>query len=107
MWTGLIGDVRVFEEWVKSAELKGAHVTLDLGVALPYSRVELLKDSNGVVAKTGDLSHPSCVELEFCYPDWAERNELALKQLREFFRDMMGLAKGKNEQNGLGRDYVR
>jgi hypothetical protein len=97
----------VFEEWVKSAQLKGAHLTLDLGVPLPYSRTELLKECNGVVAKTGDLSHPSSLELEFCYPDWAERNELALKQLREFFRDFLGLTNGKdgNGVKGLKEDY--
>lgn len=99
MWTGLVSDVRVFEAWVASARFKGEHLTVDLGVPLPYSRTELLKESNGVVAKTGDLSHPSCVELEFNYPDWAERNELALKQLREFFRDLLGLQK----ENGVGR----
>jgi hypothetical protein len=108
MWTGLIGDVRVFEEWVKSAQLKGAHLTLDLGVPLPYSRTELLKDCNGVVAKTGDLSHPSSLELEFCYPDWAERNELVLKQLQQFFRDALGLAGGQGVNGSvkpLGDDY--
>lgn len=102
MWTGLCGDVRVFEEWVKSAQLKGAHLTLDLGVPLPYSRTEHLKESNGVVAKTGDLSHRTCLELEFCYPEWAEKNELALKQLTQFFRDFLGLSSNRTtfEANG-------
>ena len=107
MWTKLITDVRVFESWVASARFKGKHLVVDLGVNLPYSRTELLKESNGLVAKTGDVSHSTCLELEFSYPDWAEKNELALKQLREFFRDFLGLTNGKdgNGVKGLKEDY--
>jgi len=28
-----------------------------------------------VVAKIGDATHPTCLELEIAYPDWMERNE--------------------------------
>jgi hypothetical protein len=65
-----------------------------------------LKDSNGVVTKTGDLSHPSSIEWEFVYPDFCEKSELALKQLGVFFREFLGL--GKSDVNGvkpLGADY--
>lgn len=105
MWTELIVDVRVFEEWVKTARLKGAHTTLDLGEPLPYSRTELLKDSNGVIVKTGDLSHPTSLEIEFVYPDFCERSELALTQLGQFFRDFLGLSNGKaGSTRQLGRE---
>ena len=52
---------------------------LDTGIRLPYHKVELLKEGNGVVVKMGDSSDPTALEIEFCYPDWAERNEIAIK----------------------------
>lgn len=81
--TERIKDVDVFDLWANSARFKGAHVTLDLGEKLPYGKIDFLKDSLGVVAKTGDLSHPTCLELEYCYPDWMEKNERLLELSKE------------------------
>jgi hypothetical protein len=36
-----------------------------------------------VIIKVGDRTHPHAVEVEFTYPDWAERNEELLKALTE------------------------
>jgi len=108
MWTGLIHDVRLFEAWVKTYRRKGAHATVDLGERLPYCRVDFLKDSNGVVVKTGDLSHPTAIEIEFCYPDFSEKNELVLKQFTDVMSKFLGLGGGSNV-NGKDKDesYVR
>lgn len=95
MWTGLIDDIEIFDLWAASARFKGSHLVYDTGERLPYSRIELLKESLGVVVKTGDVTHPTGIEIEFHYPDWAERNELlhqqntkALEQFSEFMRDL-------------------
>jgi hypothetical protein len=82
---GFISDVQVFDLWASSARLKGSHLAYDLGEKIPYSRIDFLKDALGVVVKTGDLTHPTCVELEFVYPRWAERNELLFERLQSFF----------------------
>ncbi len=78
--SGQIQDVEKFDLWAECAKFEGAHATLDLGEPIPYFKIDLLKDSNGVIIKGGDLSHRTCIELEFCYPKWAERNEDLLDQ---------------------------
>lgn len=78
--TGLISDIQVFDLWANSVRFKGAHIEHDTGERLPYARIDFLKDSLGVIVKTGDVTHPTCVEIEFVYPDWAERNERILEQ---------------------------
>lgn len=95
--TGLVRDVEKFDLWAETARFWGAHVGLDLGVPLPYGKIDLLKESLGVVAKTGDASHPTWLELEFVYPDWARRNELllelnkrALEQNSQVLGDLLG-----------------
>jgi hypothetical protein len=76
--TMLFFDANCFDRWANTARLKGAHLVKDLGVPLPYSKTEFLKEGLGVVIKTGDLSHRSSLEIEFAYPDWAEKNERLL-----------------------------
>jgi hypothetical protein len=78
--TGLIGDVEVFDLWAGSVRFKGAHLVYDTGERLPYARIDYLKEALGVVVKTGDVTHPTAIELEFTYPDWAERNERLIEQ---------------------------
>lgn len=79
-WTGLIKDITVFEKWADSFRLKGAHLVYDTGEPLPYARISLLKESNGIIVKTGDKTHPTSIEIEFVYPDWLERLELLTSQ---------------------------
>jgi len=100
--TNLIDDVQIFDLWANTARFKGSHLVYDTGERLPYARIEYLKEGLGVVAKIGDATHPTCLELEFTYPDWAERNEKileqnskvmqqnaeALKQFGEFMKDL-------------------
>jgi len=99
---GLIMDIKVWEGVRRSLQFVGEHATLDLGVPLPYSRIELIKDSNGVVVKTGDLSHPTSIEIEFCYPRWAERNENLLNTLLGSLREGLN---GNGVAKPLGEDY--
>lgn len=80
-WTNLIKDIDVFDLWANSARKKGSHLVYDTGERLPYAKIDLLREDLGVVVKTGDMSHPTSIEIEFHYPDWAERNEVLMQQI--------------------------
>lgn len=79
-WTKLVPDVRVFEEWARTARFKGYSVTIDLGIPLPYFKCDLFRESNGFGLTSGDKSHPTCLELDIFLPDWVERLELLQKE---------------------------
>jgi len=102
-WTGVVDDVRVFELWAGSAipktnaKKKGGHLVYDTGERLPYAKIGVLKDSNGVVVKTGDVSHPTAIEVEFCYPDWAERLEKLMEANVKTIEGFSSLLKGASE----------
>jgi len=86
--TGLIKDIEVFDLWAGSVRFKGSHLVYDTGERLPYAKIDYLKESLGVVVKTGDATHPTAIEVEFHYPDWAERNELLFQQLTKVFQQL-------------------
>jgi hypothetical protein len=69
---GLIQDIQVFESFADSVRFKGAHAVFDTGERLPYIKSDFLNDSLGVTVKTGDVSHPTGLEIEFHMPKWAE-----------------------------------
>ena len=105
--TGLVSDIQVFHLWANSARFKGAHAELDLGQHLPYARVDFLKDSLGVVVKMGDASHPTSLEIEFVYPDWAERNERLLDQNRRALENFSDFLKDLGQPKDLRKDVDR
>lgn len=78
--TDLVSDIKVFMTWAETFRLKGAKLVYKTGQVLPYARISLLKDSNGVIVLMGDSSHPDALEIQFIYPTWAERNELLFEQ---------------------------
>jgi hypothetical protein len=79
--SGLVTDMRVLDGILGSLRLKGATAVVETGERLPYLVIDLFRVSNGIKIKTGDDSHPTCFEIEFSYPDWAERNEKLLQDL--------------------------
>jgi hypothetical protein len=89
--TGLVKDVQIFDLWANSIRFKGSHLVYDTGERLPYARIDYLKESLGVVIKTGDATHPTAIEVEFHYPDWAERNELLFQQITKAFQQFQDL----------------
>lgn len=101
--TGLIDSVQVLSVVLKSIRLKSAHAVFDFGVRLPYFVIDLFKLSNGVVVKSGDVSHPTSVEIHFCYPDWAEKNERLLNQLNEAMKPQDPT---RLQKKGLDLNYV-
>lgn len=81
-FTGLITDVRVLEMVLAAARFKGAHYVFEANQRLPKFFIDLFSKKNGVVTKVGDVSHPNAIEVITCYPDWAERNERILKEIK-------------------------
>jgi hypothetical protein len=73
--------MKVLDGVLGSLRLKGGTAVVETGERLPYLVIDLFRISNGVKIKTGDDSHPTCFEIEFSYPDWAERNERLLQEL--------------------------
>jgi hypothetical protein len=117
--TGAIANVEVFDLWANTARFKGAHLTIDTGERLPYHRVDILKESNGTVFKMGDASHPTSFEIEFSYPNWAERLERLAEnttgllervvkaleltaEQQEKFNEFLGDLKGPTRKEQLG-----
>lgn len=84
---GVIDDIQMFDKWAGFARLKGAHLVYDTGERLPSARIDLLKESMGVIVKMGDLSHPTGLEIEFAYPDFAEKNELMFARMENVLRN--------------------
>lgn len=78
--TNLVQDINQFSKWADSFTLKGFHMVADTGIALPYMRIELLKESNGVVVQLGDASHRTSLEVQVEFPVWGERLELLTNQ---------------------------
>jgi hypothetical protein len=82
-FTGLITDVKVLEGVLTGVRFKGAHYVFETEQQLPRLVIDLFSKSNGVVVKVGDASHPNAIEVVSCYPDWAERNERFLDEIRQ------------------------
>ena len=86
-FTGLITDIRMLERVLANVRFKGAHYVFETEYRLPKLVIDLFSKSNGVVVKVGDASHPKGIEVVTWYPDWAERNEQMLKEVRELLYD--------------------
>ena len=86
-FTGLITDVKVLEGVLACVRFKGAHYVFETEHRLLRLVVDLFGKSNGVVIKVGDASHPNAVEVASYYPDWAEKNERILEEIRCLLRD--------------------
>jgi hypothetical protein len=82
-FTGLITDVKILEVVLASVRFKGAHYVFNTERHLPRLTIDLFAKSNGMIVKIGDASHPSAIEIIAAYPDWAEKSESLLKEIRE------------------------
>jgi len=93
--TGLIGDVKVLEAILDAIKFKSGHFVFETNEKLPKMDIGLFNESNGVLIKTGDRSHPNSVEVIATYMDWAERTERVLESITEGFRMMFSQAGNK------------
>ncbi len=84
-FTGLITDVKILENVLRSVRFKGAHFVFDTNERLPHLVIDLFRKSNGVIIKVGDRTHPTSVEVIATYMDWAERNERLLGDMLAVF----------------------
>ena len=97
-WTGLIEDNAAMARVLDEVRFKGAHDVWPTSQRLPAMRITKYAHSNGVIIKVGDRTHPHAVEVEFTYPDWAERTEELLKSLTEL------VAPKNSEVHGLRKN---
>jgi hypothetical protein len=81
--TLLIRDGRVLGAFIHSVQFVGAHAVFETGERLPYARIEDFKESNGVIIKTGDVSDPTAIEIEFHRPKWDETTQERIDALDE------------------------
>lgn len=81
-FTGLLTDLKAIEQVLAGVRFKGAHYVFITEQRLPRLTIDLFAKSNGVIIKVGDVSHPSGVEIIATYPDWAEKNERMLEEIK-------------------------
>jgi hypothetical protein len=98
-FTGLLTDVKVLEQVLAGVRFKGAHYVFNTEQRLPRLVIDLFARSNGIIVKVGDTSHPNGVEIVSCYPDWAERNEIFLDEMKNI------LSQSKHEKDASGKLY--
>jgi len=104
--SGLVTDMKVLDEILASLRLKGGTAVVETGERLPYLVIDLFKVSNGIKIKTGDDTHPTCFEIEFSYPDWAERNEKLLQDLLHSMNSIKAPAGIQQGPRGENLSYV-
>ena len=98
---GLIDSMKILNQLLKSIRLKVASAVFGTPERLPYMEIKMFKLSNGVIIKMGDRSHPHAIEVEFCYPDWAEKNERLLAEINRGLRgEPQQPRKLKDEKDG-------
>lgn len=101
--TGLITSMVILGKMLDSIRLKAAHAVFESSQRLPYMVIDLFKLSNGIVIKSGDKTHPTSIEVEFCYPNWQEKNEMLL---REIYKMLQGEPPEKLERDSKDLTYV-
>lgn len=91
---GLLSDMKVLDALLQSIRFKGAHAVFETDETLPYMVIDAFKLSNGVIIRIGDKSHRTGVEVEFCYPDWAEKAEVQIHKNSVLLKDILTLFNG-------------
>ena len=97
---GLIDSMQILNKLLKSIRLKAASAVFDTPERLPYMEIKMFKLDNGVIIKMGDRSHPHAIEIEFCYPDWAEKNERLLGELTRMLKGEPQKPKKLDDEKG-------
>ena len=96
---GLIENIQLLEQVFGSLKFRSAHYVFDTRHSLPKLTIDAFNKSNGLTIKVGDKSHPRSVEIISRYPDWAERNERLLEEIRNLQRTNDYVKEG-SEKNG-------
>jgi hypothetical protein len=96
--TELIFDIRYFTKWAATLRFRGASAVIETGQRLPYLKIDLFKDSNGITIKLGDKSHPSAVEIDYYIPRWAEELHDTNKALNTTLRALNEMISSSSSQ---------
>jgi len=89
--TGLISDLKVFNELVARVGIKSLHAPYRTSQRLPYLVIDDFVDSHGILIKVGDRSHPNAVEVIAEFRDRFERLERLERSFSVFLADFNGL----------------
>jgi hypothetical protein len=84
-FTGLIFDDRVLQKVLDTIHVTGEHYVFETGRTLPKKTINHFNKSRGLTIKIGDKSHPKAVEVISSVPDWAEKFDLFVDRLSDFF----------------------
>lgn len=87
--SGLIYEIELFDRFVNSLRFKRATWIIPFSERLPYIKIRDFKDSNGMIIKMGDRSHPHALEIDFAYPDWGEKSEATMHKLNKTFEKLL------------------
>lgn len=101
--TLLVTDLVVLNGFQKSLRVRGFHAVFNTDQRLPYMKVKLFKDSNGMELTLGDRTHPNGVELVVNYLDQVEQAKNLIDELSKAF----GLSRPNGVKDLGGQDYSR
>lgn len=101
---GLIVDADVIKRCVDSLRVQGGKATWYTPERLPYLRIPLFRDSNGVEFVMGDKSDPRGVHVIFRYQEQLQRFDRFFEAFEGFFGLHNGDGVGK--EKGKGEDYI-
>jgi hypothetical protein len=85
--TGLIEDIVILDQVLATIHQKEAHHVFETGQPLPRMTIDAFDKSHGITIKVGDKSHRRAVEVISRCPNWAERNERILREIRDLLRN--------------------
>lgn len=97
---GLISDMKILDGLLQSIRFKGAHAVFPTDEKLPYMVIDAFKLSNGIVIRIGDKSHRRGVEVEFCYPNFAEKAEVQIQKNSALLTELLNIFKGEPQRPG-------
>jgi hypothetical protein len=69
--TYLVSDIKVFTEWAKTLRQTGEDCAVHVGFDVPYFKIDLFEESNGITIVGGDKTHRDCVEARLRVPEWS------------------------------------
>lgn len=101
--TLLITDLVVLQDFQKSLRVRGFHAVFNTDQRLPYMKVKLFKDSNGLELTLGDRTHPNGMELVVNYLEQVEQAKSLMDELSRMF----GLSQPNGVRDLGDQDYSR
>jgi len=102
-FTEVFTDLRDIQGILKGVRFHGAHYVFETGQKLPSITIDLFHESNGIILKVGDRSHPSSIEVIASYPGWGEKNERAVEKLTSVLEELLIPRRLESEKKSLDK----